>query len=385
MSRPMRTAVLVAIVFLVLLTSVGFLDLHDGWIHFASKPLTLVAVGDSIGYNVPIVRLSGLKGLIGSADIFIFNLEGVLNTLTYPPLKCEGFPRFQSILTSDASFAKYMKLAPLTIANMANNHILDCGAEGIRRTKQVLLSNNILSLGAGLDQRAACEPLILNIRDEWIAFVSYNFAISELVSASADRAGAATLAGCRHSYQQFRSEGVDLIVASIHYGSWSSQVTPEQVRIVDQLFNSGIDLVLGHSPHMPQAILAREGKLVFFSLGNFIFRPDYRMPTLAYTSIVPRITYFENRIDVILHPILIDEYGIPRSDSSSQTIERITKASTGFNTYLVVQDNVGYLSITRGSTDISHTAETIQPLQNKALSLHIRSTWNEVKGSLRPD
>ena len=320
----------------------------------ASEPVTLVGVGDSIGYRVRVENLSNLTSIIGPTDIFIFNLEGVLDNSSNGSLVCEGFPN-QSILRSDKAFAGYMKAAPVTIANLANNHALDCGPEGLRRTLRVLSQSKINAVGAGLNLTEACKPLLVQVRDWRIAFVSYDFVIPELVAATPNNPGVATFDGCRHDYTKIKSEGVDLVVASIHYGFWSSEVTEEQARIVSGLLGAGVDVVMEHSPHMPQALMAKDGRVAFFSLGNFIFRPDYEMPPLAYTSIVPRISFFKDRVDVVIRPIRIDTDGIPHLDPGTETIQRITEASVAFNTVLRIEGNVGYLSIVRSASVTSTT------------------------------
>jgi galactitol-specific phosphotransferase system IIB component len=313
-----------------------------------------MAVGDSIGHNIKSENLVGLDNIINGSDIFIFNLEGVLVDSVENIKACEGFPSHQSIFVSNSSFVNYLKkLAPVTIANLANNHIFDCSSEGVKETKRVLTENSILSVGAGQDLHEACEPLV--IQDLGLAFVSYNFVIKDLVSADTHHGGAATLDACNHDYNSLKVEkGVDLIIASIHLGKWSANIKKEQVEIIQNLFDSGADIVIGHSPHIPQAIMAtKDGRLAFFSLGNFIFRPDYRMPSLAHTTIVPKIDLYTDgsRTDVTIYPVRIDNDGIPHiieeEDRNSEIISRIAEDSKEFNTFINVTDSLGHISVYR--------------------------------------
>jgi poly-gamma-glutamate capsule biosynthesis protein CapA/YwtB (metallophosphatase superfamily) len=211
---------------------------------------------------------------------------------------------------SNSTFVDYVKLAPITVAYLANNHIFDCGIEGIKETRNVLEEKNILSVGAGQDLREACEPLLVQHKILRIAFVSYNFVLEDLVSAQADRAGGASIDACNHDYSNIRLQkgADDLIMASIDLGYWFPDVNEEQFEVVQYLFDSGVDIVIGHSPHMPQAIAATKGgNLAFFSLGNFILRPDYAMPELAHTTIVPKIDFYtDNTVNVTIYPVRID-------------------------------------------------------------------------------
>jgi hypothetical protein len=318
--------------------------------------VSIMAVGDSIGHNIKSENLVGLVNIVNGSDIFIFNLEGVLVDSIQNIKACEGFPSHQSILVSNSSFVNHLKkLAPLTIANLANNHIFDCSSEGIKETKRVLDENNILSVGAGQDLHQACEPLFIQAKGLDLAFVSYNFVIKDLVSADTHHAGAATLDACNHDYNSLKVEkGADVIIASIHLGFWSDDVTEEQVEIIQHLFDSGVDIVIGHSPHIPQAMITtKDGNIAFFSLGNFIFRPDYEMPLLAHTTIVPKIDiYTDGRIiDVTIYPVKIDNDGIPHiiqeeeDDRNNEIISRIAEDSKEFNTFINVTDNLGRISV----------------------------------------
>ena len=320
--------------------------------------VSIMAVGDSIGYNIENENLSNLSSIIyNSTDIFIFNLEGVLaddaslsNSSSSAVIICEGFPSHQSTFVSNSTFVDYLKLAPITIANLANNHVFDCGATGINETKKVLEEKNILSVGAGQDLQEACEPLLVEHKGLRIAFVSYNFALENLVSAQANRAGGASMDACNHEYNKIRlQKGADLIIASIHLGYWSPNVNEEQIKVVQHLFRLGVDIVIGHSPHMPQAIAATKGgNLAFFSVGNFILRPDYVMPPLAHTTIVPKIDiYPDNTVNVTIYPVRIDNEGIPHLEekSNNEIISRIAKDSDKFNTSLEIHDNLGILLI----------------------------------------
>jgi hypothetical protein len=204
-----RTTVAVFVVAVVLLLA-GVILGAPGILRSPSESLTITAVGDSIGYKVRMQDLANLTDIVGAPDVFVFNLEGVLHKSNDTSLNCSGFPSVQSVLTADESFARYMRLAPVTIANMANNHVLDCGAEGIAQTKNTLSQNNILSVGAGLNLREACEPLRVQVKGWRIVFVSYDFVETQLVEATPDRAGAAMLAECQQNLAKVKNENVDL-------------------------------------------------------------------------------------------------------------------------------------------------------------------------------
>jgi poly-gamma-glutamate capsule biosynthesis protein CapA/YwtB (metallophosphatase superfamily) len=310
--------------------------------------LSIMAVGDSIGYNIDSKRLSNLSQIIKSPDIFIFNLEGVLTESLEKAKECKGFPAYQSIFVSNSSFVRHLKLAPIIVANLANNHINDCGTEGIKETKKILDEQGFHSVGAGQNLQEACEPLSIKSKGKTITFVSYNFMIRDLVSAGINRSGAADMDLCSHDFNQLKD--ADIIIASIHLGYWSANVSPRQVTEIQRLFDVGVDIVIGHSPHIPQAIATTDaGNLAFFSLGNFILNPDHLMPPLAHTSIVPRLDIYthNNTMNLTIYPINIDNEGIPHleENSNNRIISRIVKDSDNFYTSINICDNLGQLSV----------------------------------------
>ncbi|HSF49257.1 MAG TPA: CapA family protein [Nitrososphaeraceae archaeon] len=334
----------------------------------SDKTVSIMAVGDSIGYNINHEDLTNLETIIHqNTDIFIFNLEGLLAKDSsfldnnHSIEDCKGFPSYQSTFVTDSTFVDYLKLASITIANLANNHVFDCGPKGIEETKRVLMEKDILSVGAGQNLKEACEPLVIQSNKGLrIVFVSYNFILEDLVSAQTNRAGGASIDNCNHDYDKIRLQNqADLIIASIHLGIWSPNVSKEQIDVVQYLFDSGVDIVIGHSPHIPQAILKttttdeggkEEEKLAFFNLGNFILRPDYNMPSEAHITIVPEldIDTESNLMSVTIYPVTIDNEGIPHLEErwNNGIINKVTKTSAeGFGTSINIRENIGQISV----------------------------------------
>lgn len=172
--------------------------------------------------------------------------------------------------------------------------------------------------------------------------------IRDLVSAGINHSGAADMDLCSYDFTQLKD--ADIIIASIHLGYWSANESPRQVTEIQRLFDAGVDIVIGHSPHIPQAIATTEaGNLAFFSLGNFILNPDHLMPPLAHTSIVPRLDIYthNNTMNLTIYPINIDNEGIPHLEENSNNgiISRIVKDSDNFYTSINIHDNLGQLSV----------------------------------------
>jgi len=65
---------------------------------------------------------------------------------------------------------------------------------------------------------------------------------------------------------------VDFIVVSLHWGfEYEPQPHPRQIEDAHRLIHAGVDLILGHHPHVIQGIERYRGKYILYSLGNFLF------------------------------------------------------------------------------------------------------------------
>jgi len=65
---------------------------------------------------------------------------------------------------------------------------------------------------------------------------------------------------------------VDYVILSLHWGTELSEYpSPEQVALAHSLIDAGVDVILGHHPHVLQGIERYNSGLIFYSLGNFIF------------------------------------------------------------------------------------------------------------------
>ena len=64
---------------------------------------------------------------------------------------------------------------------------------------------------------------------------------------------------------------VDVVMVSMHWGiEYTHTPTEEQKRIANYLASLGVDIIIGHHPHVIQPIEFIGDTLVIYSLGNFI-------------------------------------------------------------------------------------------------------------------
>jgi len=84
----------------------------------------------------------------------------------------------------------------------------------------------------------------------------------------------------------------NFLIISIHWG--------EEYKIIE----AGADLMIGHHPHVVQNIEKYQGKLIFYSLGNFIFDQYFSPDTQQGLAVGLEI--YPDRLVCQLFPIQIN-------------------------------------------------------------------------------
>jgi poly-gamma-glutamate synthesis protein (capsule biosynthesis protein) len=188
---------------------------------------------------------------------------------------------------------------------LANNHVLDWGAEGLRYTLAALDEGGIARAGAGMNADEAMAPAVLATGSEGRLLVYAvghpSSGVPQEWAATQYRPGVAFLANFSEgSFRRIcdrltadRRPG-DLVVLSVHWGpNWGSAIDAER-RFAHELIDTGlIDLIHGHSSHHPKAIERYRGKLILYGCGDLLndyegiggyeeFRPDLALVYLPH-------------------------------------------------------------------------------------------------------
>lgn len=213
---------------------------------------------------------------LSAADITFANLETPIDDT----LPVSGYPKFNA----HPALLLALKKAGVDIISVANNHAMDAGSEGLKRTLNNIEAANLVFTGAGRTKAEASAIRYLKARDISLAFLAFTYDTNErLPKKSPDAPGVnilgiaseADLGRASVMVRQARS-GADLVIVSLHWGDeYATRPSTWQRRAASELVEAGADIVLGHHPHVLQpieSIEAADGRigLVAFSLGNFI-------------------------------------------------------------------------------------------------------------------
>ncbi|OGB63889.1 MAG: hypothetical protein A2Y94_06105 [Caldithrix sp. RBG_13_44_9] len=215
------------------------------------------------GWNYPFMQLDSI---VNRADIFFCNLEAPFGTSGTAFEKTYTFrvsPDLVQILTAGR----------LNMVSLANNHMMDYGAEPLLTTMELLGKNNIHYSGAGTNLREARKPARLTMNGKNISFACYSLTFPEEFWAT-DTSGGTCFPS--HSFvfrdlKKFKSDS-NLLIVSFHWGGELLTMPKEyQIELAHQVIDAGADVILGHHPHVIQGVELYKGKVIAYSLGNFIF------------------------------------------------------------------------------------------------------------------
>lgn len=280
--------------------------------------IILCAVGDvMIGRSFNETLSSGTKNdiwgdtkrIFDSAHIVIGNLE---TTLTLCNETTTEINTTQEHTTNEGNeggfyfhlnseYAGVLRDLPFDYLGIANNHILDYQETGLFQTIDTLNSLGICHSGAGKNRKEARRPCVFKIKTlsasdkNLTSEMGVNkiaiFSASdhpENWKATSDSAG---LYFINHDnpenaldfFQYYKSLHPNtFIVLNFHWGANYERPAPPlwKRHLAIKLFNAGVDLILGTSPHHTEPYENINGKYVFYSLGDFIddyaIDPNYR-------------------------------------------------------------------------------------------------------------
>ena len=93
--------------------------------------------------------------------------------------------------------------------------------------------------------------------------------------------------------------------------------------------DAGADLVLGHGPHVLRAMEVYRGRLIAYSLGNFVGYKQFGRGEYTGTSAILHAELAPNGAvrSVRLEPLVLDERSAPQPDPTGRAIEQVNALS----------------------------------------------------------
>jgi poly-gamma-glutamate capsule biosynthesis protein CapA/YwtB (metallophosphatase superfamily) len=220
-----------------------------------------------------------VKPYLSNADLTIGNLETVIagKSKSY-----SGYPYFNA----PDDFIYALKDAGFNLLTTANNHALDQGWDGVKRTIDVINENKIHRTGTFTSQKDQDSLRIFQIHSITIAILAYsentngvsipkgkdfviNLIDEELIKRDIDKA---------------RNKNVDVVLVYLHYGpEYNREPSYYQKEVIQKIIELGADIIIGGHPHVIEPFdffKTKNTKLdtgfVAYSMGNFISNQRWR-------------------------------------------------------------------------------------------------------------
>ncbi|MCS7086040.1 MAG: CapA family protein [Bacteroidia bacterium] len=200
-------------------------------------------------------------------DFRVVNFEAPISTEARPPAKVGP------IISQNRGWGS--AVAPFNVASLANNHVMDYGAEGLKATLEALERRGISTFGAGMNRDEAYRPLILEKDGQKVALLGAGEAQFGCLIED-DAPGYAWIFHplTIENIRRCKASGCTVVVLP-HAGlEMESLPLPEWRNAYRQLIDAGADAIVASHPHVLQAREWHRGKPIYYSLGNFYFPLD---------------------------------------------------------------------------------------------------------------
>jgi len=252
--------------------------------------LQIVFVGD-IMFDRQVEKQIQTKGqffLFEKIESFLREFDLVIGNLEGPIVKkAPDFGVHSMQFAFDASVLESLSFAHFDVVSLANNHTQNMGSDGLEETRDLLNARDILSVGDPIDcqidpMKELNEPVILFAFNQTFPFNCSNQAIVKIIE------------DARNSFPNY------FFIIFMHWGNeYEPKSSLIQQEAAHAFINAGADLIIGSHPHVVQEIELYKNKLIFYSLGNFIFDQYFSKETQENLALAIKLTEEHLQIDLI--------------------------------------------------------------------------------------
>ncbi|MBD3109580.1 CapA family protein [Bacillus sp. AGMB 02131] len=241
-------------------------------------------IGSDLGYGyqgsfVEEATKNGLSHFVkGLNNIFIeddFSMVNLETPLTDATVAADKQFRFKGA----PSYAGILEMAGIESVNIANNHTFDYLQKGYDDTIATLENYKIGYFGDPHKYIATVKAIKIGV----LGYKGWNDTAELREKVQKDIA-------------DLRDQGAQIVIVHYHWGIEREYVPlASQQTLAKYTIDSGADLILGHHPHVVQGIEEYKGKLIVYSLGNFMFGGN-RNPSDKDTFVFQQTFYLEDGV-----------------------------------------------------------------------------------------
>lgn len=222
-----------------------------------------------------------IDSVFGANDFVIGNLECPATSIVSPINK-----RF--IFRGEPDWLQALHEHGFTHLNMANNHSMDQGRQGLADTERQIRNHGMIPLGYGTNIAESIEPQLLAETPRRVYLItslrvpSENWTYLDSVPCVSE-SDFSTIEAQIDSLKHLDSNC--FVIVMLHWGvEHVEEPSYYQVRDAHRLVQAGADCIVGHHPHCLQTVETYNGVPIYYSIGNFIF--DQKKPLNTRTAIL---------------------------------------------------------------------------------------------------
>lgn len=207
--------------------------------------------------------LEDIKPIIEKHDLAFYNQETILGGTeiglsTYP---CFNSPYEVGDAFIDAGF---------NIVSLANNHTLDRGVKAITNSRNYWNKKDVLVSGSATSKEERNNIEVKEINNIKYTMLAYTTTTNGIKAKHDYHVNIYNKEQVKKDIELMKDK-TDIILVSMHWGEeYNHNITNKQKAIATYLSSLGVDIIIGHHPHVVEPIEYINNTLVIYSLGNFI-------------------------------------------------------------------------------------------------------------------
>lgn len=208
-----------------------------------------------------------LRAKIRACDVVCCNFEAPIT----------GEPQVKAVkigpsLSQNERTVQMLKEEGFSLFSFANNHIMDYGMDGLKRTLDACCKEDVCCIGAGTSAEEAYKPFVFEKEGIRVGIVSV--AENGFGTSIREDTGGYAWFGAKRIYDTLEEllGSCDHVFVICHGGAekWNIPL-PEYRELYRSWIDKGVHAVIAHHPHVPQGFEQYHGGGIYYSLGNFAF------------------------------------------------------------------------------------------------------------------
>lgn len=211
-----------------------------------------------------------VQKILRSCEFNVINFEAPVTTDT------KKFPKSGPCISQNLKTPSWLNNIGFNVVSIANNHMMDYGGEGLRKTIASFRDSTIVGGGSWEEAYKVTIVEKEGIKVGFLALTHLEFGVLNDVYDRKNSIGTAWICHPKISLIITRAKNeLDYLFVLPHAGIENIDLPlPEWRDIYKSFVDYGADGVIATHPHSPQGWEFHNNKPIFYSLGNFCFQSN---------------------------------------------------------------------------------------------------------------